>query len=195
MVPQFGDLVAIEGVDFGYSLVRYLYDAGEEERAIAHYHEIMERQPVPPRRDLLAGATLCNLAYLAARAGDTTHAPRIYAALAPLAGSFANTTVAKPVTEHFLGMLAASLQDTATAEAHFADAIAAHENVRAPLLVAASQLEYARLLLDSGGDQTRAAELIGAAADTATTYAAGALRQAAESLRSRPPRAADPPAP
>jgi DNA-binding SARP family transcriptional activator len=193
MLPEFRDLVGIEGIDFGYSLVRYLYDAGEQEQAIAHYHDIMRRQPVPPRRDLLAGSTLCNLAYLAARAGDTTHAPRIYDALTPLAGSFANTTVAKPVTEHFLGMLAASLQEIATAEDHFAVALAAHEKAGAPLLVAETQLEWARLLVGSGGDPHHAAQLIGAVVDAATTFAAGFLKRAAEELRSRRPTASAPP--
>jgi DNA-binding SARP family transcriptional activator/tetratricopeptide (TPR) repeat protein len=192
MLPEFRDLVAVEGVDFGHSLVRYLYDAGEHEQAIAHYHEIMRRQPVPPRRDLLAGATLCNLAYLAARAVDTTHAPRIYDALSPLAGSFANTTVAKPVTEHYLGMLAASLQEIATAEAHFAVAIAAHEKARAPLLVAETQVEWARLLVGSGADPERAAGLIGAASAAATTWTAGFLQRSIEELRSRRPKASAP---
>ena len=79
MLPEFADLAGVDGIDFSYPLVRYLYDAGEEDRAIALYREIMERQPLPVRRDLLAGATLCNLGYLAARAGDAVHAPQIYA--------------------------------------------------------------------------------------------------------------------
>lgn len=189
MLPEFADLAGVAGIDFSYPLVRYLYDAGEEERAIALYHEIMDRQPLPVRRDLLAGATLCNLAYLAARAGDAVHAPQIYDALAPLAGSFANTTVAKPVTEHFLGLLAASRHHDAIAEGHFAVAVAVEEKSGAPLLVAETQLEWARLLAASGGDPDRLAELIGAVDDAATAYSSVFLRRAAEELRSRPPRA------
>jgi tetratricopeptide (TPR) repeat protein len=184
MLPEFRDLVGVAGVDFGYSLVRYLYDAGEHDEAIAHYRRIAPEQELPPRRDLLSGATLCHLAYLAARAGDTSHAPQIYAALAPLAGSFANTTVAKPVAEHFLGMLATTLHQRAVAEDHFAAAIVAHENAQAPLLVAETQLEWAQLLTRAGDDSGRANQLIARAAAAATAHGAGFLTQATEAVRS-----------
>ena len=172
VLPDFVELAGVPGIDFGYSLVRYLYDAGEHDAALTHYRSIMRDQPIPPRRDLLAGATLCHLAYLAARAGDTKNAARIYDALTPLAGSFANTTVAKPVTEHFLGMLAATLGDVAAAEAHFSVAVAAHESVHAPLFVAETQVEWARLLADHGRDTERAAALGATAVETATRLGA-----------------------
>ena len=86
MLPEFADLAGTAGIDFGYSLVRYLYDAGECERALAVYHDVIREQPVPPRRDLLAGATLCNLAYLAARAGDKTCAASALRRAAPAGG-------------------------------------------------------------------------------------------------------------
>ena len=151
MLDEFRDLAGAEGVDFGYSLVRYLYDAGERDDAVARYRELMAHIEFPLRKDLLAGATLCNLAYVAAQAGDATGAARIYDALSPLAGQFANTTVAKPITEHFLGMLAAVRDDVATAERHFEVALAAHLEARAPLHAAETQLEWARLLVARRG--------------------------------------------
>jgi hypothetical protein len=183
MLPEFADLAGVDGIDFSYPLVRYLYDAGEEERAIALYREIMERQPLPVRRDLLAGATLCHLGYLAARAGDTVNASRISAALEPLRGCFANTTVAKPVTEHFLGMLAACNDDVDRAQEMFAVAAAAHERVKAPLFLAETQVEWARLLVRAGADLSRAATLIEDASASATRLGAGFLQREAAQLR------------
>jgi len=179
MLPEFADLAGVVGIDFSWPLVRYLYDAGEHEHAIARYREIMERNPLPLRRDLLTGATLCNLGYLAARARDAVHARQLYDALVPLAGSFANTTVAKPVTEHFLGMLAASVDDPATAERHFAAAVAIEEKAGAPLLVAETRLEWARLLAGKGGDRRRRAELVDAINDAAKRYSSAFLQRAA----------------
>ena len=166
---------ASPAVDFSYPLVRYLYDAGEHDRALTLYREIMESQAIPPRRDLLAGATLCNLGYLAARSCDVVHAPEIYAALTPLAGCFANTTVAKPPTEHFLGMLAASLGDDATAEQHFAVALAAETKAGAPLLVAETQVEWARLLARSGRDADHLAELVSAVRKSAAEHSSASF--------------------
>jgi DNA-binding SARP family transcriptional activator/tetratricopeptide (TPR) repeat protein len=195
MLPEFADLAGTAGIDFGYSLVRYLYDAGECERAVALYQHVMREQPVPPRRDLLAGATLCNLAYLAARAGDKARAQQLYDALLPLAGSFANTTVAKPITEHFLGLLAATFDDVACAEDHFAVAVAAHEKVGAPLLAAESRVEWARLLLVSGADPDRAARLTDAVTETATNHSAPFLQEEVHDLLLNPPTTTPPPAP
>jgi hypothetical protein len=168
MLADFRDIAGVEGVDLGYSLVRYLYDAGERARALEIYDAIMEREPLPPRRDLLIGPMLCHMSYLAARAGDTARAPRLYELLRPLAGTFANSTVAKPITEHFLGMLSAVLGDVEVADAHFAVAAAAHERIRAPLLVGETKLEWARLLRDAGDaargdDLARDAHAIGSA--------------------------------
>ena len=104
----------------------------------------------------------------------------IYDALAPLAGSFANTTVAKPVTEHFLGLLSAALDDAATADEHFATAVTIEEKVGAPLLVAETRLEWARLLAATGANPGRQAELLAAVADAGRTYMSEFLRHGAE---------------
>jgi DNA-binding SARP family transcriptional activator len=183
MLPQFGDLAGVEEIDFSYPLLRNLYDAGEEKRALARYAEIIATVRFPLRRDLLAGPTLCHLGYLAARAGDTANALRIAEALDPLRGCFANTTVAKHVTEHFLGMLAACNNDVDRAQEMFAIAAAAHERVNAPLFLAETQVEWARLLVKSGTDLSRAATLLEDARAAATRLGAGFLQREAAQLR------------
>ncbi len=153
VVEMFGDLAGRDDIDFGYSLIRYLYDAGEHAAAGARYREVLRRVVLPPRRDMLALATLYNLGYLAARLGDREHAPALYEALAPYAGSFTNTTVAKPVAHHALGMLAATMGDAARAVEHLECATRVHERVQAPLLLDETRVEHARLLLATGASR------------------------------------------
>jgi hypothetical protein len=154
IVTPFRELAGSETIDFGYALTRYLYDAGDHELAADRYESIMERLQLPPRRDLLAAPLLCNLAYLAARIGDGERALVLYAALEPLADSFANTTVAKPVGAHFLGMLATTLGKVDAADRHFDAALAAHERACTPLLAAETLMEHARLCAN-GGDASK----------------------------------------
>jgi DNA-binding SARP family transcriptional activator len=158
--------------DFGFALTRYLYDAGDREYARSRYDAIMATFRAPPRRDLLAATSVCNLAYLAARFGDARRAATLYETIRPYAHTFANTTVAKPVGEHFLGMLAAAQNDVDTAEAHFGRALAANEHAGAPLLAAETQLEWAGVLAQHGNPH-RLSELLDAARATATANGAG----------------------
>jgi DNA-binding SARP family transcriptional activator len=145
VVLPFRDLAGNEEIDFGYALTRYLYDAGEHDLAAERYDSIMQRVEIPPRRDLLAAPLLCNLAYLAARLGDVPRARLLHREIMPIADSFANTTVAKPVGHHFLGMLAATLGDDAAADRAFTAALEAHERACTPLLCAETLVEHARL--------------------------------------------------
>jgi hypothetical protein len=88
MLPEFRDLAGIDGIDFGYALARYLYDAAEEEAAASCYAAIVERLRLPPRRDMMAGAQLSNLAYLTARLGDGDRPASIYELLLPFGDAF-----------------------------------------------------------------------------------------------------------
>jgi tetratricopeptide (TPR) repeat protein len=174
MLDDFREAAGVERIDFGYSLVRYLYDAGEEDDAAERYRAIVERFE-PPRRDMLAAATLGNLAYLSARVGDGDRARWLYDALRPFAPAFATTTVAKPAGLHYLGMLASTMDEPGPAEEHFAAALALHEKAGAPLLAAETQLEWASLLVDRG-EADRAAPMLDAVQQAATRYGAQFLR-------------------
>jgi len=182
MVESIRGLAGVEGVDFGYSLVRYLFDAGEEDAAVARYREVVERVQLPVRRDLLAGTTLVNLAYLAAKVGDAERMDRLRELLTPFSKVFASTTVAKPVGAHFLGMLAAASGDVADAEALFRSAVAAHDRAHAPLFLAETRLEWASLLVDVDGRRADVDQLIDAARSVAEVHGAGLLERRAAAL-------------
>lgn len=158
VIEDFRDLAGNDAIDFGYSLTRYLYDSGEHDAARAAYDAIMDRLVLPPRRDMLAITTLYNVAYLAARLGDEARAPAIYDALLPFASAFTSTTVARPCGHHFLGMLASTRGESEVARRHFEAAARAHTHACAPLLLAETQLEHARLI--AGTDDADLAGLV-----------------------------------
>jgi tetratricopeptide (TPR) repeat protein len=185
MLDGFRELAGVDGIDFGYSLVRYLYDAGEEDAASECYEAIMGRLRLPPRRDMLTATTLGNLAYLTSRVGDPGRARWIYEVLLPFGRAFASTTVAKPVGLHYLGMLASTTGRADLAEDHFAAAVAIHERAQAPLLVAETRLEWAKLLISRDEDD-RASGLLEAVQSSAASHGAGFLIRRCEELSARP---------
>ena len=136
--------------DFGYVLTRYLYEAGDTVAASEIYRRIVATTFLPLRRDMLAAPALYNLALLATRAAYRATAEGLYTVLQPFADAFANTTVAKPVGWHYLGMLAATTGRTVAAESDLRKAIAIHDMVGAPLFRAESEVELARVLLGTG---------------------------------------------
>ncbi|MGH9026789.1 MAG: BTAD domain-containing putative transcriptional regulator [Acidimicrobiia bacterium] len=182
MLPEFRDLAGVDGFDFGYSLARYLYDAGEHEAAARCYESVLDRLALPPRRDPLATTMLSNVAYLAARLGDADRASRISAALAPSRRAFATTTVAKPVGAHYLGMLAGVTEEFGLSEDYFKEATDAHRAVQAPLFLAETQVEWARVLSRRGGDHARAERLLEAARAAAIAHDALFLARACDEL-------------
>ena len=66
----------------------------------------------------------------------------------------------KPVGAHFLGLLAFTYGAPELARRHFEEATQAHEAVGAPLLLAETQLELARLLVSAGGSTAESGRLI-----------------------------------
>jgi DNA-binding SARP family transcriptional activator/tetratricopeptide (TPR) repeat protein len=175
LLDEFAEFAGVDDFDFGYSLTKYLYDAGEHERARACYERIIEHITLPLRRDMLATTTLGNVAYLAARFGDRARAPAIYDALLPFAAVFGSTTVVRPAGSHFLGVLAATCDRTDDAARHFMDAIGAHDGAKAPLVRAETQLEYARLLRTADADEELVAPLLDDVRTTAKQAGAGYL--------------------
>ena len=169
--------------DFGYSITRYLYEAGAVVEASDIYRRIVASRFLPLRRDMLAAPALYNLALLATRERDRATAEGLYAALQPFADAFANTTVAKPVGWHYLGMLAATMGRIDDAESDLRRAIAIHDMVGAPLFRAESEIELARVLLEHD-DTTDVEALLASAEATAAVRGAELLTLAVSTLRS-----------
>jgi DNA-binding CsgD family transcriptional regulator len=120
----------------------------------------------------------------------TGHAQRLAAALRPYATQVI-PFVAEPTPSvaHHLGMLAAVLRRYDEAEGHFAAALAIHERIVAPLWVARTNLEWARMLSSrrQPGDVERAGSLLQAAQGAFHSLGAGGwAERAAAALHSLP---------
>jgi uncharacterized protein HemY len=93
--------------------------------------------------------TLCYLAEVATRLGDEARCEKLYKLLLPyrdLTITADVTTVCIGVADRYLGLLASALGDWEIAEAHFRDAIALEERMRAGPWLAHTQHELADML-------------------------------------------------
>jgi DNA-binding SARP family transcriptional activator len=119
--------------------------------------------------DKLAG--WCLLAEVCSSLDDSTHASRLYELLLPHAS---RNAVSHPVcafgsVSRYLALLASTLGRFEDAERHFEAALEMNKRMGAHPWVAHTEHDYARMLLARGpeGDETKAAELLGAALATA----------------------------
>jgi class 3 adenylate cyclase/tetratricopeptide (TPR) repeat protein len=117
----------------------------------------------------LAGVT--NAAAVCAYLGDTGRAPLLSKLLGPYADQM--PVVALGMTSgsvsYYLGLLAATLDRHDEADTRFRTAAETHTRIGAPIWLARTQLEWARLLLRRAapGDRDQARLLLGQALDTA----------------------------
>lgn len=114
--------------------------------------------------DAMRIPTLVYCAETCTALGDSARAPRLYEQLAPFAATFAthHLAVCLGSTERYLGMLAATMGDTALATRHFEAALRANANGRAWPWLARTGHQFA-LALRRGGraeDLVRAAQLL-----------------------------------
>jgi tetratricopeptide (TPR) repeat protein len=132
--------------------------------------------------------TTCVLAEVCFLTGDRDRAAILYPMLLPhealhaVAGSgweYAGSAA------HFLGLLACTLGDWSSAEAHFAAALTAHESADSPVFVAKTQFALARMLAMRGcqGDLARAVSLLDGASTTAADLELVDVSQKIISLR------------
>jgi tetratricopeptide (TPR) repeat protein len=185
-------LVGVRGADLAWTLTRYAYVLGRADRAALSYDRAVAERPLRIRRDVVEAVTLRNLAFLAVRFGDRATAAELVERLRPQEDTFTGTTVKQPAGHHYLGMLWASLGRPDAADAHFARAHARHLEASAPLLVADTEMEWARALWErdepdpDGARDARALALVAAARDRAVECgAAGLLAEIAEAERRR----------
>jgi hypothetical protein len=94
---------------------------------------------------------LARFAEACACLGDADRATVLYDLLAPHQGIMASAQAdTSGAVDHYLGLLAVTLERHATAANHFADAARVHAAFPAPTLLARTRLEWAHLLLSRG---------------------------------------------
>jgi hypothetical protein len=119
-----------------------------------------------------------------AELGDGPRAELLYPKLEPYAGVnvvIGLAAVCLGSAEGFLGRLAATMGRRKVASGHFERALTANAALKAPVCMARTQLDYARVL----GRGRRASELIEAAAATAAELGLAALARRAADLGGR----------
>jgi hypothetical protein len=121
-------------------------DAGHVDEAGERYREVAAAG-FGVRREPYAGATLANLAYLAALVGDDEGAATLYDQLEPWADRYSPVVVFQHVGAHELAMLAATTDRIDDAHRWFEQAVTAHEGAGAPLFVAETRLDWARVCI------------------------------------------------
>jgi class 3 adenylate cyclase/tetratricopeptide (TPR) repeat protein len=132
--------------------------------------------------DVKRTVTLSYLAEVCTRLDDRDHAEHLYELFLPyrdLAVVVAPSTVCCGSVARFLGMLAATMRDWASAETHFEAALAMDERMKAWPWLAHTRFEYSRALLVRGRkkDSVRARELRGMALAAAERLGMGGLTQ------------------
>jgi class 3 adenylate cyclase/tetratricopeptide (TPR) repeat protein len=151
-------------------LARILCELDRPDEALEHYELLAAENFTALPRDpvWILGVSQC--AAVAAWLGDRAGARVLFDLLAPYASQivFMNGGSLGAVA-HYLAVLAATFGDFDEAERHFTDAAAAHERIGAPIWLARTNLEWARMLLArrQPGDAERARELLGQALTTA----------------------------
>jgi hypothetical protein len=89
---------------------------------------------------------------------------------------------------HYLGLLATTLGHPDEASRHFAAAEATHERMGAPILLARTRVEWARMLLfrRQPGDAERGLDLLGQALETARELGLATIEREAANLLASP---------
>lgn len=141
-------------------LASLLVELGMESEANRELARIA-REGLEPYRESLWLAALAYITDACVALRDEGVAALLYPELAPLAGS--NVMIGHLVAyygaaDRYLGMLAATLGEWETAEEHFEQAIKANLAMEARTWLAHTKYEYARMLLDRGGEHRRRAE-------------------------------------
>jgi tetratricopeptide (TPR) repeat protein len=182
-------LAAYPGLPTGvHTLLALLYcETDRLETARSHYEAVTGDDFASIPEDNVWVFTMIYIAAVCAYLNDAPRAAVLYRALQPYADQFAFTTGAiQGGIVHHLGVLATVSGQFAEAEAHYAAAEAMHQRMGAPIWLARTRLEWARMLLTrrQPGDAERAQEFLGSALATARERGAGSVERRAVELLS-----------
>jgi tetratricopeptide (TPR) repeat protein len=128
---------------------------------------------------------MASLSVVAARTADQGKSSTLAELLTPYADQIAGVA---PLwlgsVSHFLGLLSTTLGRFEQADTNFSAAETAHERIGAPIWLARTHLEWARMLLTRrhGGDAERARELLGQALATARALGLADIERRAVAL-------------
>ncbi len=141
-------------------------------------------------KDMFWMATIALLSEACHYLGDAAEAAKLYDIFSRVSPRTVLVGSGSPYTSlgsssRYLGLLASTLDRWDEAQRHFEDALAMHERMGAPGLMARTQHDYAKMLLarNAAGDRTRAIELLDMALPTARTLGMAPLVSKAAALR------------
>lgn len=164
-------VAAVPGLPvFRAYLARLLCELDRPDEAMEHYELLAaEDFALPLESSWMLAVPQC--AAVCAHLGDRTRARVLFDLLAPYASQIVFSTGggALGVVAHYLALLAATFGDFDEAERDFVVAASTHEHISAPIWLARTRLEWARMLLTrrQPGDAEQAREFLGQAVTTA----------------------------
>ena len=167
-----------------------------ERKNAAAVRRIVERATIDDfamvRSDVQSAVAMCFLAEACAFLGDETRAARLYELMTPLAWQWVVWGEAMPLgpAAHFVGLLARTLGRLDEAAGLFEDALASSTRAGAPMFLALTEYEYARLLRSrrAPGDAERALELLRDARGIAESIGLEGLKAKIAALDAPTPR-------
>jgi tetratricopeptide (TPR) repeat protein len=151
-------------------LAQLLCELDRPDEAIEHYELLAVENFTRVPRDPPWILTMPTCAAVCAYLGDRARAPVIFDQLVPCASQFVFTLGGSlGAMAYYLAILASTFGDFDEAERRFADAAATHERIGAPIWLARTRLEWARMLINRGrpGDAEQARQCLGQALTTA----------------------------
>ncbi len=166
------------------ALANLLCEEGRLPEARQEFERLAAREfeDIPKDLDWMIAMTL--LSDVCADLGDRERAGLLYARLEPYGTMNVVTGLAAVClgsAASFLGKLAATMGRTEAAAELFEQALAANAELQAPVCLARTQVDYARVL--GGVGHARAEELLAAAADAADRFGSGSVARKVAALR------------
>lgn len=171
-----------------HALALVYSELGREAEARAEFELLAQRDFADLPRDFSFLSSLAFLSQVCAVLGDERRADTLYALLLPYSRHcvvVGNAIACLGSVQHYLGLLAAGAGREREAADHFEAALSVHAALDAPLYLARTQFEYARVLLRADGDDemTKAHALAAAAVDTYRLLGLDERAAAAEGVR------------
>lgn len=169
---------------------RVLLEVGRTDAAARAFEEFAAADFAHPTFNASWLMFEANCAWLCSRLDRADCADILRVKLEPYADQLVVTAFGGNLTgtvAHYLALLATTIGDWPSAEARFVAAAATHERVRAPLWLARTRLEWARMLQKRGEpeDRQRAGALLGAARAAASELGLAAMERQATELLAR----------